>query len=190
MGVLREFPRSRRKRIRAAGTSRHSKRSTTRLPDPEIRRRRLPCHSAGAPSSGSCRIRLDGLHKRISSLWGRSTRRQIRSWRDSCGVHRREGWLRARPGRRCRFGLSESPRRRASTQSAECSRGARLHSGGMPRIQMRSAPGEARRIIVFAAKNLPREKIISPAADGQNDNSVRGGGIEVIAGHLRPLAPL
>jgi hypothetical protein len=60
----------------------------------------------------------------------------------------------------------------------------------MPRIQMRSAPGEGRRKIVFAAKNLPREKIISPEGGGQNDNSVSGAGIEVIGSHLRPLAPL
>jgi hypothetical protein len=60
----------------------------------------------------------------------------------------------------------------------------------MPRIQMRSAPGEARRKIVFAAKNLPREEIISPEGGGQNDNSVSGAGIEVIASHLRALATL
>ncbi len=154
----RKFLGTRRKRIPAVGTSRHSKHSMTRLLAPAILLRTRPCRFAVAPSSSSCRTRADGLHKRMNRLSGRSTRRRILSSRDSCEVQTAEDWPRVQPGRKYRSGWCESRRRRASIQSVESSPAARLHSGYIPNIQTRSAPREARRKIVFAAKNLPRER--------------------------------
>lgn len=155
MAILRVPLQTPRPRGLAVETSHHSERSMRRLPAAPIRQRTRLCHVADGLASGSCRSRLDGLHKRMNRFQDHSTKRPVRSWRHSCEVHTAEGRPRARLARRYQSGPYESPRRRASTQFVERSPALRLHSGGMRSSSRRVAPGEARAKTSFAARNPP-----------------------------------